>query len=114
VSLRSLCSEPVTLLQRLDAGAEDEYGSPTYADDRVATFAYIEPPIRQQFEDTASMEQASSEVRIYLAPDVAPTAYDAIERADGRVYEIVGPPGEQMRGWPPLLQHYEVRARVVV
>jgi hypothetical protein len=111
--LRSICSEPITLLARADAQQEDEYGSPTYTDAPTPTLAYFEAMLRQQFEDSVATEQESSEVRVYLAPDVAPTGYDALQRADGRVYEILGPPGEAMRGWPPQLQHYEIRARCV-
>jgi hypothetical protein len=114
VSLRSLCSEPVTLLARVDAGVEDEYGSPTYTDTPTPTFAYFEAPLRQQYEDTTATEQEASEVRVYVAPDVTPTGYDALQRADGRTYDIIGPPAEAMRGWPPVLQHYEIRARLVV
>lgn len=113
MSLRTLCSEPVDLLVRVPAGT-DEYGDVTSDDEVVPTKAYIDAPPRQQYEDTSSTDQQTADVRVYLAPDVSPTGYDAIRRADGRVFEFIGPPVESMRGWPPTLQHYEFRARRVV
>lgn len=113
MSVRSLCSEPVELLVRTPSG-EDEYGDVTSDEAPVPTMAYIDAPLRQQFEDTTNTDQQTNDVRVYVAPDVNPTGYDAIRRADGRVFEIIGPPFEAMRGWPPQLQHYEMRARQVV
>jgi hypothetical protein len=107
-----VCSEPVDLLVRTSSG-EDEYGDETVTETPTGTLAYIDALLRQQFEDTVSTTQETSDVRVYLAPDVTPSGYDALRRADGRVYEFLGPPVEAMRGWPPQLQHYELRARLV-
>lgn len=108
----SLISEPVTLVQRTDAGDTDDYGDVVLTDNEILTRAYVEP--FRAMEDTTLANQQADTVRVFLAPDVDPTGYDAVRRENGALYEFNGPPGPVRRAWPPRLDHYEALARQVV
>jgi hypothetical protein len=113
MSVESMLGEEVTLFQRAFDGGGDEYGDPTSASTSVVTHAAMQPMGRfGALEDTNLTDQQSELLQVVLAPDVDPTGYDALQRADGTVYEIVGPPGQVRR---PLtgLHHWELHAKAV-
>jgi hypothetical protein len=91
MTLRSLLTEPVSVLPALEDATPDRYGNhPKTWGTALPYRGRIEPYDSE--EQTTDEDRQIADFRLFLPPDAIISGSDRVTDADGLLYEVIGPP----------------------